>query len=312
MSATDDVARMLTLVPWLLERPGATVAETAEAFGVSEAAIRADLNHLDFCGLPGLGGGDLFEVTILGDEISVRMADELRRPLRLTPRESLRLVLTAEAVAGAFGADLPALHSALDKIREAAGMPAEVSVQVAEDGSQWLASLREAITTGREVAMTYRGRDESSGGSERRLDPWALHVASGTWYVQGHDHRSDERRTFRLDRIVTLELLEDPSRHPRPEGELPPPGYAAGPDDLTVTLRVPASGAWLAEAIEDAEVVAGADGVHEVVFRTDAPRWAARLVLMGGPGVEVLAPPELAAAVGDEAGRALSRYDRQP
>ena len=94
MSATDDVARMLTLVPWLLERPGASLAETAAAFGVDERTVRRDLlDHLDFCGLPGLGGGDLFTVDLSGDRIVVSMADELQRPVRPTPAEALQLVL---------------------------------------------------------------------------------------------------------------------------------------------------------------------------------------------------------------------------
>jgi predicted DNA-binding transcriptional regulator YafY len=57
LRATETVGRLLTLLPWLIERPGASVAETAAAFGVSRSIILGDLDTIGYCGLPGLGGG---------------------------------------------------------------------------------------------------------------------------------------------------------------------------------------------------------------------------------------------------------------
>jgi hypothetical protein len=78
VSAADDVHRMLVLVPWLLERPGAHVDEMADVFATTSDQIRRDLALLDFCGLPGLRGGDLFDVTIIndGDADRVGVGDE--------------------------------------------------------------------------------------------------------------------------------------------------------------------------------------------------------------------------------------------
>ncbi len=187
MSAVDDVARMLALVPWLLERPGATVQETAAVFGVAESKVREDLYHLDFCGLPGLGGGDLFDVSIVADRIVVSMADELREPLRLTPVEALRLVLIAEAVRDAVAGDLPELDGAIAKLRAAADVPRGVSVELDDTGARWLVPIRRAIESDRTVTFAYRGRADDAPQS-RTVDPWGLTVAEGFWYVQGHDH----------------------------------------------------------------------------------------------------------------------------
>lgn len=307
MSATDDVARMLTLVPWLLERPGASIGEVAAAFGVDERTVRADLNHLDFCGLPGLGGGDLFEVNVVADRIVVRMADELRRPLRLTPREALRLVLTVDAVAEVLGEELPALRSAVDKVRAAAGVPAGVQVEAGSDGARWLAPIRTAVREGRRLRVAYQGRSDDAP-QERELDPWALHVAGGLWYVQGHDHRADDRRTFRLDRIAELSVLDAPVTVPAPDGPLPEPRYAPGPDDEEVELVLGRRARWVAEAVEPEEVVDLPDGRRRVRFSTDARRWVERLLLMAGGDVEVVRPTSLRADVVAEARAALARY----
>ncbi len=307
MSATDDVARMLTLVPWLLERPGASIDEIVEAFGVDERTIRADLNSLDFCGLPGLGGGDLFEVSIWADRVVVRMAEELARPLRLTPREALRLVLTVDAVAEAMGEDLPALRSAVAKVRAAAGVPAGVHVQVESDGGRWLPMIRAALADQRRLRLSYRGRSDDSPQA-REVDPWALHVSEGTWYVQGHDHGAGDRRTFRLDRIADLTVLDAPVSIAAPDGPLPEPHYAPGPDDTEVELVLGPSARWLADSVDAEEVEDLDDGRRRVRFLTDAVRWVERLVLMGAGHVEVVRPERLREHVVAEARTARSRY----
>lgn len=306
MTAADAVARMLTLVPWLLERPGASLQEVADAFGVDVRTVRRDLEQLDFCGLPGLRGGDLFEVDIIGERVLVRMADELRRPLRLTPREALRLVLTIDGVATAYGDELPALRSAVDKVRQAAGVPEGVHVRLADDGVRWLPVLRAAIERGRRLRLEYAGRNDPAP-VPREVDAWALHVNDGNWYLQGHDVRSGERRTFRLDRIAEVEEVGD-AEVGRPEEELPPPDYVPGPDDVVIELLLGPAARWVADAARIDERDELSDGRLRVVFATDALRWVERLVLMGGGDVEVVRPEALARSARAAAGRALERY----
>jgi proteasome accessory factor C len=308
MSATDRVARMLTLIPWLLERPGATLDETAAAFGVDQPTVRRDLEHLDYCGLPGLGGGDLFEVTIVGDRISVRMADELRRPLRLTPREALRLVLTVEAVADAFGADVPALTTALAKVREAARVPPGVAVELGADGEQWLKPLRTAAADGRQVRLTYRSR-RAPTPAPRTVDPWQLHLVDGAWYLHGHDHAAGAHRTFRLDRIADVAILDDAvTATAPPADELPAPTYVRGEHDVEVTVETTARGRWLADAVRPDVVTERDDGGVRITLHTDAPAWLVELVLMAGGDAYIAAPSELAADVAARARAALELY----
>ncbi len=306
MSATEDVARMLTLVPWLLERPGADLREAAEVFGVDTSTIRSDLSHLDFCGLPGLGGGDLFEVDLVGDRIVVRMADELRRPLRPTPREALRLVLTVDAVAEVMGDELPALRSAIEKVREATGVAATTADVLEPVATTWTSMAREAVAAGRRVRLEYQGRSDERPQS-RRVDPWALHVREGVFYLQGHDLEADDRRTFRLDRVASLEVLDEPITHPAPD-QLPPPRYAPSEDDLEVELVLAPAARWLLDAVDADEVEEGDEGRARVRLRTDAPRWLCRLVLMAGGEAVVASPEALREEVAALASRTRDRY----
>lgn len=306
MSATDDVARMLTLVPWLLERPGASVVEIAEAFAVPEHRVRADLGHLDFCGLPGLGGGDLFEVSIVGDRVVLRMADELKRPLRPTATEALRLVLTVDSVAQALGDDVPALRSAVGKIRDVLGIPANIADVVGEPAPSTLSTCRRATVERRRVRLAYQGRTDDAP-AERVVDPWALHVIDGVWYLQGHDVRARGRRVFHLGRIAEIELLDEPSTSPAPDS-LEAPRYVPSPDDVDVVLHLDAGGRWLLDAVTVDEVVEEDGGGALVRLSTDAPQWLARLVLMAAGSAQVREPPEVARMVADLAGAALAGY----
>lgn len=307
MSAPEDVARMLTLVPWLLQRPGASIDEIAEAFAVSPAAVRRDLDHLDFCGLPGLGGGDLFEVMTVGDRVVLRMADELARPLRPNAREAMRLVLTVDAVADLVDDELPALRSAVDKVRAALGIPESAADVVEPGGPATLDTLRDAVRSGRRVRLRYQGRADDAL-QEREVDPWALHVVDGVWYLQGHDHGAGDRRVFRLDRIAEAEPTDQPL-HSTPPEELEPPRYVPEDDHLRVVLELGPAARWVLDAVTADVVEEQDDGGVRVWLRTDAPGWLARLVLMAAGEARVDEPAELAERVRAMAAEALAAYD---
>ncbi|MCC5949043.1 MAG: WYL domain-containing protein [Nitriliruptoraceae bacterium] len=306
MSATDDVARMLTLVPWLLERPGASLAEIATAFGVEVATIRRDLGALDFCGLPGLGGGDLFDVTTVGDRVVVQMADELKRPLKPTPSEALRLVLTVDAMADVAGEEVPALRSAVGKIRAALGIPRTTADVVADAGPLLASTLRDAIRDRVQVEIDYRARGAETA-TTRLVDPWALHVVDGTWYLQAFDHTRGGRRPVPRPRGAAARRGPPPPARGRPPPP-PPPRYVAGPDDVEVVLVVEQGGRWLADAVVLDEQRERPDGRLELHLRTDAPAWLAQLVLMAGGQARVAQPAALRAEVVALARSARARY----
>ncbi|TMZ35411.1 protein pafC, partial [Klebsiella pneumoniae] len=63
----DRLPRLLTLVPYLLARPGVRIDEVARDFDVTPRQLRKDLELLWMCGLPGYGPGDLIDLSFDGD-----------------------------------------------------------------------------------------------------------------------------------------------------------------------------------------------------------------------------------------------------
>ena len=97
--AGDHLPRLLALVPYLLAHPGARLADVAREFGVSEQRLRADLDLLWVCGLPGHGPGDLIDVSYEGERVTLSNAETIARPLRLTADEALALIVALRALA---------------------------------------------------------------------------------------------------------------------------------------------------------------------------------------------------------------------
>jgi predicted DNA-binding transcriptional regulator YafY len=296
---------MLTLIPWLLKRPGASLTETAGTFATDVATIRTELEHLDFCGLPGLGGGALFDVTLVGDSVTVRMADELRYPMRPTPHEALRLLLIATAAERVAGNDVPALTSALAKLHRALGVtPGTVTLLDAEPGDD-VRAAREAISAGVRVRFTYRGRHDHEP-AVRTVEPWAVELSEGAWYLHGFDVTVDAGRVFRLDRAHGLEVTDERVMMPAPQ-TLRSPVYEPGPDDVEVELHLGPAAHWLLDAVRPDEVEEGTDGSLFMRLRTGSLEWLARLILMTGGGAVVLRPHALRERVRSRAQEALDR-----
>src|SRR5690606_25059544 len=141
----------------------------------------------------------------------------------------------------------------------------------------------------------------------RSVEPWGLVSLRGRWYLVGHDRRRQDRRTFRLSRIVgdvkatgkagavsvpaDLDLLAFVSRDAERITE-----------PRTATLRVrPGRGAGLRrEALSAVGVVAATDtdeGWDELTVPLRHVWELARGIAAGAPDVVAVDPPDLRHAV---------------
>lgn len=133
--ARDQIRRMLALVPYLQARDSVTVQQAAADFGVSEQRIRGDLKVLWFCGLPGLGMGDLIDIDMEAlegqDVIRLSNADYLTRPLRLDTTEAAALMVALRTLReGSDHEERPIVDRVIGKIESAAGPGAGLAEQV--------------------------------------------------------------------------------------------------------------------------------------------------------------------------------------
>ncbi len=318
MSSTEQLPRLLSLVPYLLHRPGAKLADVARTFGVTEQQISRDLELVYMCGLPGYYPGDLIEVDITASgRITLSNADAIARPLRLSRDEALPLIVGLRMLADLPGlVDREAVDSALAKLEGAVGEAAAASRSVAirldppAADPAVLAVVETALREGRRLHLTYYvpARDEST---ERDVDPMRVGVVAGRSYLEGWCRAAEAVRLFRIDRITSASLLDAPAQPP-PEAQprnLDAGLFQPGPDDVDVTLELAPAARWVPEyyPCESVEELPG--GGARVRLRTSDTRWVRRLALRLGAQGRVIAPADLAKAVTDDAAAALAAYE---
>ena len=89
---SDRISRLLALVPWLAQRPGITLTQTADHFGISVETLTKDLWQLVLCGLPGYGPDQLVDIDFWDDDrIWVQDPQTLAVPMRISSEEAIAL-----------------------------------------------------------------------------------------------------------------------------------------------------------------------------------------------------------------------------
>ena len=173
----------------------------------------------------------------------------------------------------------------------------------------YLELLRDAIYNRRQVRMLYRSRSQAEP-MQRDVDPYKLVSRWGEQYCIGYCHWRQAPRTFRLDRIAELEVLDQIFAEPT---DFDLEAYmAVNPffqPTVSARLRFPPESALLAlnnrafwETLEEQS-----DGAVIVTFVVPDMEAAAGLVLRIGFPVIIEEPPELLELVRTQA-RAIATH----
>jgi predicted DNA-binding transcriptional regulator YafY len=318
---TNTATRLITLIMLLQRQPNQKAADLAGKLGVSIRSLHRYIAMLDEMGIPVYS-----ERGPYGGFSLVRGYN--MPPLVFTPEEAVAVYLGASLVGEMWGQPYQgAAQGALAKLDNV--LPEEQRQEVAwarralvatglnrlsmEGLALHLEKLRRAVRELRRVRMRYRG-SSAADPIERLLDPYALVHRWGWWYVVGYCHLRQAVRTFRIDRIQELSLLDQ--NFTSPAGFNIQDYLAAeiqAQPQVHVRLRFTPQAAHVAldnrtiwEQVEEAP-----GGSVDVTFSAPDLGWAASSALAYGPIVEVLEPLELRQMVGEWAAAVEAIYDRK-
>ena len=316
--AREQVARLLTLVPYLHARGQVRVEDAATALGVPPDQVVKDLRVLFMCGLPGGYPDDLIDVdldSLEGPEadgvIRVSNADYLARPLRLTATEATAVMVALLALRnGVQDETREIVDRVLAKLQEATSgaVPIDPGVEPREGFLARLQSdLERAVRDQRQVRLTYwvPARDEET---ERVVDPRGVVTSGGASYLAAWCHSAEDDRMFRLDRIHSATVLDEAAGHPADTTDLNEVTIGFGEEGERVTLRLAPEASWVVEYYQVEDVERRPDGTLEVDLMVGDRRWLERLVLRLAPHAEVLRPQAWADTVRITAEEALRLY----
>ena len=333
VSTSDQLTRLLALPAWVAEHPGVTVTEAAKHFGVTRAVIERDVNTLWVSGLPGGMHGDLVDFDAADFEAGrLRLSEPLGldRPVRLTRQEAISLLMALRVLADLLADDeasAPVITSTQQAVTDllTAGASDDADTQadvrvgrstgpVSEHAdrcghaAQVLAAVRSALRDRHRLHLAYVSATDTP--SERDVDPITLesdgsHMTLVAWCLSAKAERS-----FRLDRITSVEVLDVPSvRHRAPRRKHRSSIDRSVGEGPRATLTLRPTGRWLAEQIPCVSQEETADGRLKVVVEGRDRAWLIGLVLSAGRHLIAVEPADLAHDATEAAQQALSSYD---
>jgi len=166
------------------------------------------------------------------------------------------------------------------------------------------------------IHMLYHGRERDET-TERTVSPQRLVYYRSNWYLDAWCHLRNELRSFSIDRLHPVEILDEPAREIE-DRELDDHftrtyGIFAGEARHTAVLRFSSRAArWVADEqwhpCQEGKVLA--DGGYELRIPYSDPRELIMDILKYGPDVEVLAPKRLRTQVRERLQEAIDRYGR--
>jgi len=294
--AEDRLRRLLVMLPWLMEVGEVPLSEVSERFDMTADEVQKELELVAMCGLPPFVD-EMIDVFVDDGIVFVGIPRLFTRPLRLTAPEGFSLLSSGRAAMELPGADPDGpLGRGLAKLAAALGdaglgSDADDTAGVVIDLArpELTDELVEATASGAEVKIRYYSpaRDELT---EREIVPQHVFADSGNWYVLADDARSQERRTFRIDRI---ERLEPTGRTFAPVDPVGPPERFFDDSELSrVVLRLAPDAQWVVERYptDDIRPLDDKPGWVEATLPLANERWLSRLLIRLGPDVVLVDP----------------------
>jgi predicted DNA-binding transcriptional regulator YafY len=207
-------SRVLTVLELLQSRPSITGPELAERLEMDVRTVRRYITHLQDVGIPveantGRHGG-----------YRLRPGFKLP-PLMFTEEEATAIMLGLLGTSWLeIGQSSVAVEGALAKVSRVLPRQARERLQTMSSHLAFFSphqesrpdislviDLSEAIGQQQRIAITYHSLHNQV--THRKVEPYGMIGWNGRWYLVGYCCLRQDHRTFRLDRIQKIEMLEE-------------------------------------------------------------------------------------------------------
>ncbi|QFS87157.1 MULTISPECIES: helix-turn-helix transcriptional regulator [unclassified Marinobacter] len=216
---SGPTTRVLTVLELLQAHGQIGGAELAERLGVDRRTIRRYITVLEELGIPitteqGRYGGYRLVAGFKLPPMMFTEEETLAVSLGLLAARQLGLTDAAPAIASVQAKLERVMPANLKKRVRGVSDTTRVILPRGEPSldDRALQTLTVATEAMRRVGLTYHSRDQ--GAIERRVDPYGLVFRQGRWYVTGFCHLRQAMRSFRLDRISDVQILDTTFQRP--------------------------------------------------------------------------------------------------
>jgi predicted DNA-binding transcriptional regulator YafY len=287
-------ARMLDLVPFISTHQGISLKELAAEFGVSESELTSDLNALWMCGDSRF---DLIDLTFDSGFVSIRNAETLNVVRSLSPQEIVSVLIGLDILVNQLPQDRTDLVIVLEKLKSKLGKGLQQNVFAAPlSSSQSIAVIEEALATSRKISVEYYTASEDKV-SQRTLIPIRLYQSEGRDFLDAYCENVQAHRTFRVDRIRAVNLLEDEASQQMPQ-EIETSPVAAQISIASDERR----------CLEKLGSKSSSSNLS-VTIHSYSPAWLIRTVISSGGSMVLREPAAVRSEIAERAKSALALYD---
>jgi proteasome accessory factor C len=293
----------LAMVGLVLEEGGIEVSKLAEHFGVSEKVIlkaaHAITNSEDLTNPQShfYLDWDAFEDGII--DFSIGGAN-----LEQAPTLS-RYQQTSLAIGLEYLASLPEFDNNKDLVELRAALSGGVTQRVIARESVDVAELellRDAILAEKRVEFDYI--NQLGKKSHRQVDPLRIDLVGNKHYLRGFCLESEELRTFRIERLSSLEATDTNISQEAKQAAIPEEVYGTGDGEI-VELVAESQAGEIFWNFPVAGQITKKDGKIFGSIRVGNISAIARHVVRYGGAVEVISPESARQAVRDFAAKSL-------
>lgn len=215
MNVIGRINRIMNILSFVSKNQGVHVDVLAEKMGMRPRQLLKELEFMSLIGKPPFKPDDYVDIYVEDQKVYIEFDQKLNRPLRFTVQEAISLLMSLELLDREV--DPEGVRSLKEKIGHLISRSVD-STTLLEDRvvlerpskliSDYFSAIRAAILDRRKIRIDYYSltRDQTS---TRVLRPYFLMKNLGYWYLTGYCEMRNDLRTFKFERILSVESLDE-------------------------------------------------------------------------------------------------------
>jgi len=300
MNVTERINRILFILSYVSKNQGVTIEKLAEQVAMRPKQLMKELDFMLLIGKPPFRPDDYVDIYVEDEQVYVEFDQMLNRPLRLTRPEAMALLMSLKLLDPEV--DPKTVRSLTDTIEKAISNSIDpearpedriVLEQPSRPVSRYFNLLRQGIDQNRKAEIDYYSltRDTTS---QRVIHPYFLTKKLGHWYLTGYCELREGLRTFKFDRILSVELFRDKFSPPEEvETNKYKLNFLKSMGSRRIEIYFDSKVApWIKERW-GSSVTKGENGGVVLNLASETLEYPSRLVLSFAPYAKPLHPPEL-------------------
>ena len=300
MNVAERINRILLILSYVSKNQGISLQELAERVDMRPKQLMKELDFMLLIGKPPFRPDDYIDIYVEEQKVYIEYDQMLNRPLRFTRPEALALLISLQLLDPEVDPKaVQSLKRTIEKVISTSLDPtARLEDRILLDQpsrpvSRHFALLRQAIEERRKAAIEYYSltRDATS---QRVIHPYFLMKNLGYWYLTGHCEMREDVRTFKFERILSVELHPESFSTPQ---DLDINKYkknflkSMGPNKVEIYFG-PQVAPWIKERWGSSVTRKGKDRGVVLTLTSETLEYPSRLVLSFAPHAKPVAPPE--------------------